>query len=157
MAYMGSNLPRYTMGHNIEIGFLRHFTLNAFVDYKGAFMQDRTSSGGDMRGTWDINASLEERLLSTISSRLGFHDLQTITELRLQSASLSVNVPPTLVRRLRAQSVQVSLQGSNLGLWSQYRGRDPGVNSSPVGERLSDSGKGIGLSRNYSLQFRVRY
>lgn len=162
LAYMGSNMPRYTMGNNIEVGFLGNFTFNAFVDYKGPFTQNRTFDSRNMRGYWDPNSSLEERMLPTVVSRLSggagnTKDLQTVKELRLQSASISMNVPMQIVRRLGAQSIHVSLQGSNLGLWSQYRGRDPGVNSSPVGEKLTDSGKAIGLTRNYSLQFRVRY
>jgi TonB-dependent SusC/RagA subfamily outer membrane receptor len=158
LTYMGSNLPRYTMGHNIEIGFLRHFTFNAFVDYKGAFTQDRAFAWSDLRGYWDINASPEEKLIPNLMARTSTtRDLQTVTELRLQSASLSVNVPPTLLRRIRAKSMQVSFQGSNLGLWTTYRGRDPGLNSTPIGERLTDSGNAIGFPRNYSLQFRVRY
>lgn len=159
-AYMGSNMPRYTMGHNIEVGFLSNFTFNAFIDYKGPFTQNRAIASNSLRGYWDPNSSREEQMIPIIMTRLGSggnKDLQTVRELRLQSASISMNVPMHIVRRLGAQSVHVSLQGSNLGLWSQYRGRDPGINSSPIGERLTDASNTIGLTRNYSLQFRVRY
>ncbi len=162
LAYMGSNMPRYTMAHNIEIGFLNNFTFNAFVDYKGTFMQSRSVNQTAFLGYWDINASAYERMLPMLLSRISTlsgsqQDMQAVKELRLQSASISMNIPAHIVRRLGAQSVHVSLQGSNLGLWSQYRGRDPGINSSPIGEMLTDYGNVIGLPRNYSVQFRVRY
>lgn len=159
MAYMGSNMPRYTMGHNIEVGFLTNFTFNAFVDYKGPFTQNRTIPWTALRGYWDVTASLEEQMLPSIISRMSgaSQDLQTVTELRLQSASISMNVPSHIVRRMGVQSLHIALQGSNLGLWSKYRGRDPGINSTPIGERLTDASNTIGLPRNYSLQFRVRY
>lgn len=159
MAYMGSNMPRHTMGHNIEVGFLNNFTFNAFVDYKGPFTQNRTISSRSLRGYWDATASVEEQMLPSIISRMSgsSQDLQTVTELRLQSASISMNVPSHIVRRLGVQSLHIALQGSNLGLWSKYRGRDPGVNSTPIGERLTDASNAIGLPRNYSIQFRVRY
>lgn len=155
LAYMGFNMPRYTMGHNIEIGFLGNFTFNAFVDYKGPFTQNRRVDWTKLRGYWDVNIPLADQVLpSTVSSS---SDMQTVKEIRLQSASIAMNVPTHIVQRLGAQSVHVSLQGSNLGLWSQYRGRDPGINSSPIGERLTDAGNAIGLPRSYSVQFRVRY
>lgn len=157
VAYMGSSSPSHTIGNNIEIGFLKHLTFNAFVDYKGPFTQNRNAEFTALRGYWDINASPVELALPRIVGFTGNKDFQTVKELRLQSASISVNVPNQIAQRLGAQSVHVSLQGSNLGLWSKYRGRDPGINSSPIGERLTDNGSTIGIPRSYSLQFRVRY
>ena len=47
--------------------------------------------------------------------------------------------------------------GNNLGLWTNYIGRDPSVNSallgSGIGEGLSDNGNMIPPVRLYNLRF----
>jgi hypothetical protein len=68
-----------------------------------------------------------------------------------------MSVPAAYAQKFKAKSMQISLQGSNLGLWTQYRGRDPGVNAVPVGERTVDDGNVIPQPRKYSLQVRVGY
>ncbi len=153
--YVGTNLPKYTAGYNIEIGLLGMMTINTMFDYKGRYMQNRAADYYNMLGNWDPQSSISEQARPVISqNRL---DMQNISEMRFQSASVALNVPVRYVRRFKAQSLQVSLQGSNLGLWTQYRGRDPGVNSSPLGERTTDNGTAIPMPRQYSLNFRFGY
>jgi hypothetical protein len=154
--YRGSPLPRYTAGSNIEIGLLGMITFNAAINYKGRYMQNRSTLGNALRGYWDPTASLAEQALPLVISR-NTTDMQSLSEVRLQSASVTMNVPQHLVRKFRARTLQVSLQGSNLGLWTQYRGRDPGVNSTPIGERITDNGSSIAEPRGYSLQIRLGY
>lgn len=160
MSYMGSSQPAFSMNHQVELGLSKHVTVNAFIDYKGKFVQNRATVWNSGRGYWDINASEEEKLLSSILTRItsgGNRDFQGIQELRLTSASVTVNLPNQIGRYLRAQGVQLSFQGKNLGLWTKYRGRDPGINSSPIGDRTTDDGQAIGIPREFALQFRLRY
>jgi len=50
----------------------------------------------------------------------------------------------------------VSLQGSNLNLWSNYVGRDPGVNSTLVdSELLTDDGMTLPRPRLFVLDFKL--
>jgi hypothetical protein len=132
------------------------FTINALIDYKGRYMQNRSATFADMIGYWDPNSSIGDQGLARIIST-GISDRQNVSELRFESASITMNAPSHLVRTFRARSLQLSLQGSNLGLWTQYRGRDPGINSSPIGEKTTDNGKGIARPRAYSLQVRLGY
>jgi len=49
--------------------------------------------------------------------------------LKLREISLTVDVPQHFVARTGAQSMSVVLSGRNLGLWTDYEGTDPEVNS----------------------------
>jgi hypothetical protein len=155
--YVGSPAPRYTAGYNLELTVLNLWTVNALIGYKGKYMQNRNQNIDGMRGYWDPRSSLADQALIWAVNSAGFHDLQSLSEVRLQSASVTMNVPPRLAQKFRARSMQLSLQGSNLGLWTQYRGRDPGVNASPVGERVNDDGGVIAPPRGFSLQLRLGY
>jgi hypothetical protein len=112
-----------------------------------------------LRGTWDPTASLTDQALAlAINAGTGFEqgsDRQTVSETRLQSVSVTYDVPLAFARVLKARMLQLSLQGNNLGLWTNYRGRDPGVNSSPVGERTTDMGQVIPEPRTFTLQVRM--
>ena len=113
-----------------------------------------------MRGYWDSKASLADQLLTASMSGDPFAtniDYQELSVLRFSSMAVSFEVPPQLLRKLGARSAQLQFSGSNLGLWSRYRGQDPGVNSTPIGERTTDNGISIGQPRSYMLQLRVGY
>lgn len=162
--YVGTNMPRITAGYNLEAVFKRDFSFSAFLDQKGSYVQTRNGfiNGAalwqSVRAYWDLNASIPDQLVSRVlPTSLNYNDYNSISELRLHSASFTWNVPPSLVSTLKGRSVQVSLQGNNLYVWSQYRGRDPGVNASPIGEKTTDNMLIIPEPRSFSLQFRVGY
>jgi hypothetical protein len=166
VVYAGSNQPRYSAGYRLEIGLLNQFSVNALFNYKGSYMQNRGVGLSAMRGYWDPSASLSEQAMARIIGEGS--DRQNLSELRFQSGSVTYNVPARVARRLKANSLQVSLQGNNLGLWTRYRGRDPGVNSTPIGEQTTDGsrlssmgfpGNGVGIPepRSYSLQCRLGF
>lgn len=80
--------------------------------------------------------------------------IQTVSTLRLNSLSVTYSVPRHYAQKIRIPSIQVSLQGSNLGLWTNYRGKDPDVNSISVGEATEDNGQ-LPMPRNWRLQIRL--
>jgi hypothetical protein len=53
---------------------------------------------------------------------------QTVSTLRFNSLSVRYLLPMVLASRLHASSAAISLQGSNLGLRSNYTGLDPNMN-----------------------------
>jgi hypothetical protein len=77
--------------------------------------------------------------------------------LRLNTASMTYRLPDEWTRMLKSSSATLAIQGSNLGLWTQYRGRDPGVNSTPVGEQLTDNGLTIPQPRKYAASLRLTF
>ena len=55
--------------------------------------------------------------------------VQTVNTLRFNDLSINYNVPRTLSAWFRVPRMAVALQGSNLGLHTNYRGLDPDVNA----------------------------
>jgi hypothetical protein len=80
--------------------------------------------------------------------------IQTVNSLRFTELSIGYNVPRSLSRRIRVPSMSVALQGSNLGLWTSYRGKDPDVNGKTVGDATEDNGQ-IPRPRGWRLQVRL--
>ncbi len=80
--------------------------------------------------------------------------IQKVNSLRFNSVSVGYNVPRSYLKRLSMSSLSLSLQGSNLGLWTNYRGKDPDVNGTLVGDATSDSGQ-LPMPRSWSLQIRI--
>jgi hypothetical protein len=75
---------------------------------------------------------------------------QTVSEWRFQNFSINYNVPPVVARWFRASHMLVAIQGSNLGLWTNYRGKDPNVNAFPNGNQVADLGQ-LTIPRTWSL------
>ncbi len=80
--------------------------------------------------------------------------IQKVNSLRFNSVSVGYNVPRANLKRFPISSLSVSLQGSNLGLWTNYRGKDPDVNGTLVGDVTSDSGQ-LPMPRSWNLQVRI--
>jgi hypothetical protein len=64
-------------------------------------------------------------------------------------------------RALHATAATLSLSGTNLGMWTKYRGADPNVNSSAVGDQLTDFQDNVGgtipQTRNWSMALRLGF
>jgi TonB-linked SusC/RagA family outer membrane protein len=79
---------------------------------------------------------------------------QTVNTLRWQDLSISYYVPPTISKKLRVPQLTIALQGSNLGLHTNYRGKDPDVNAFTSGNFTADTGQ-LPAPRLFSLQVRL--
>ena len=55
--------------------------------------------------------------------------IQTVNTFRFNDLSINYTLPTTLASWFRVPRMSVTLQGSNLGLHTNYRGKDPGVNA----------------------------
>lgn len=85
-------------------------------------------------------------------SRYGL--IQTVNTLRFNSMSISYNLPRNYTSKFGVPSVRIAIQGSNLGLWTNYRGKDPDVNSNTVGEATVDNGQ-LPQARKWGFEVRL--
>lgn len=159
LEYMGQQAPKYTMDFNTGIrAFDGRLGINASFSYVNGVTQ--YNEGGQTSGAFALlanapNTSLamqaavqaakgmneyDNNIISKNSSISGV--VQTVNTLRFQSLTMSYNVPRTVSSYLRVPVMSVSLQGRNLGLHSNYRGKDPNVNafSSGASDRITDAG-----------------
>ncbi len=152
--YMGWSMPELTSSYFGTVSLLQNsISISADVGYKGKHVQTLTYL--DNWGLNSLTSTLDEQAFSLAYLYTGV-PLET-SEIRLNSASISYTIPRQLLGRFHARMVRVSLMGSNLGLWTDYKGRDPLVNSSPVGNALSDNGYVIPIPRKYALQFKLDF
>jgi hypothetical protein len=71
--------------------------------------------------------------------------IQTVNLFRFSALSNNYVLPTTITRRMRVPSATLALQGSNLGLHTNYHGKDPSVNvfatSGTAGDQTVDAGQ----------------
>ena len=102
-----------------------------------------------LRADIDPNAPLSDQAFIVAQTSQGF--VQTLSTLRFNSVAIQWRLPAAVARRLGARRGSLAIQGSNLGLVTNYLGKDPLVNSAPS-ERLQDGGA---LARPREWRIRV--
>ena len=119
----------------------------ALLDYKGGHklfnLQERNRCQGANDNCWRVNDPAARFALTAQDSlRRNWRELavyrsasispewiQDASFTKLREVSLTIDVPGGWVRRTGAQSASLILSGRNLGLWTDYEGADPEVNS----------------------------
>jgi len=108
------------------------------------------------RAAVDRTAPLAEQAAFLQAFAYGHAYLNASSSVRLNEMSATYTVPTAIVRRLRAQSLALTLAGRNLALWSSYVGKDPNVDTSGLlSEATEDNGSGIPQPRSWTLRFNL--
>jgi TonB-linked SusC/RagA family outer membrane protein len=130
--YLGSPEPNYTAALNTTFSFLRGaLTVNAGFTYvngaveQGPWTDERVRMVS--RASNDPTTPLGEQAAALSSGTSDFLSTQVVNTLRFNSLSIAYNVSGRLAQRVGARALTVALQGTNLGLHSNYRGLDPDV------------------------------
>ncbi len=157
--YVGSTEPKYQINMNPTVSmFSGMLNVNAAFSYTSGQMQTRdiyVGTVGRYSSTWGLSPDVSvvvqghdgfDRQLAWVHSFQAGSDqfsgfMQVVNILRLQSSSLSLNLTKGVLKKVAAKRGSVSVQGSNLGLWTNYIGVDPNVNSSMGGSGLADGGQ----------------
>jgi len=167
LVYMGVAIPDYTAGLHTSIGlFRRSLTVSASVEYQDDFTQEGTFGklGVFSPAYADPNSPLaaQAAMVGLLDPQRGpltrsnYWNIQTVSTLRLSSMAFTWAVPRTLAARAGARALTVSLQGSNLGLRTSYRGLDPHVNGHSTGNKVADTGV-IPQPRHWQLRVQAQY
>jgi hypothetical protein len=154
--YLGTSDPKYDATFNTDLSlFGGRFTVSASVNYQHAFTQNNSNVLGALLASANApNATLIDQAVATVS-RFGdtkYYFVQTINALRFQSLSFGYTIPTHMTRLFRMQYGTVTLQGSNLGLRTGYRGMDPNVNAYARGNMTADFGQ-LPVPREWMLRF----
>lgn len=150
VAFLGWTHPKIKASYGLSWTINNSITFDSRFAYQGNYVQSMQAS--NVYGSASKDAPLAEQAIANVFELVG---KRSVSDLRWNSASISYFLPSPVVSRLRARSVNISLQASNLALWTNYIGRDPGVNSSLTsGEFLSDDGATLPAPRLYVFTFR---
>lgn len=152
-AYIGWSQPRYRTSYGVSFTLNNQIVFDTRFAYQSQYVQDYRL---ELRyGAEDQNAPLYEQAASVITNITG---KKPVSDLRWNSASVTYNLPASILRKIGGRSVSVSLQGSNLGLWTNYVGRDPGINTEIMrGESMMDDGLTSPRPRLYVLDFKIGF
>jgi hypothetical protein len=155
--YIGPEDPNFAATLNTDLS-LGQFSAHATLAYTDGLTQYNSASQGMSVGLYDPSAPLGAQAAAVTVARLhsGYGLVETVNTLRFQSLSINYNVPFAFVRRFGLQSMAIALQGSNLGLRTNYRGKDPNVNAFATGNSTADTGQ-LPQPRTWALRFALAY
>ena len=154
--YMGSSTPDLTAGMGLGVSLFRGMlSANADFSYSGGFTQLNSFTDRNQvfsQALNDPSAPLGEQAATAALSQSQYGAMETVTTLRFNALSLAYRPPERVAHLLRASAMSVAVQGSNLGLRTNYKGKDPDVNVFPTGNAVEDPGV---LPQPRSWQMRV--
>jgi TonB-linked SusC/RagA family outer membrane protein len=140
--FVGGTLPNYTANLNATLSLLRGaVSVTAGFSYEDGMSQNNEVGRqlAPFTAGWnDPNSSLAEQ--ARVLDRTGFSWVQTVSTFRFNTLALTYHAPTSLAQRVGARALSLSLQGTNLGLATNYRGIDPNVNAYSTGNGVTDTG-----------------
>lgn len=147
LVYMGSSTPEYqwTMHTNASL-FRGALTVNADFLYQLGFTQvnQPLAAGGDvvfLRASADPHTPLADQASAAVLGETTYGLMQRVYSLRFNSLSVGYHLPGRWTQRLlHTQDISVSIQGTNLALFTNYKGKDPNVNANATGNETVDEG-----------------
>ena len=153
VVFVGSPLPKYQLSLSTTLSVLNNrVTFNTAVDYQHGMTQVL----GGQTALWLNDPTLPASEFAAIAAQgqtvIGL--AQTVSVLRWQSLSVSYLVPGQIARHFRVANLSLALQGNNLGLHTNYRGKDPDVSGNSSGNFSLDDGQ-LPEPRLWSLGVRI--
>lgn len=159
LAYVGPPYPKYNAAISQTLQLWNgRFSVSGTFSYKDGAAQYNSWL---LEKRWFTPAMTDPR--SPIAAQaaavsMGLSDYaaaQVVSEFRFNSLSLSAMLPQRLTQALGMSMGTVSLQGSNLGLHSNYSGLDPNTNVMSTSETNGVADAGLApVPRAWQLNFR---
>jgi len=171
--YIGPSTPTREIGFSNTFTFLKYFRAYALFDYKGGhyiFNQKERSRCQAANDNCSRNNNPRARFPQTAADTILFKELavyrgasitpewiQKADFVKLREVSLTIDLPQGLVRKSGAASANFVLSGRNLGLWSDYEGTDPEVNSYGGRNFVRIDAYALPMVRRLSAGFNIQY
>ena len=170
LAFMGASTPDYSASLStglslfggvvhLDAGFLYEHGLTqisaADIGRTSASraLNDPTTPRSELAGILVLTPDLGPSLLG-LSTPYGV--IQSVSLLRFNSLSIAYNAPASFAKNFGASALAVALQGTDLGLFTNYHGKDPNVNAYPNGNNVLDTGQ-LPAPRTWQLRVSLRY
>jgi len=158
LTYFGAPYPTGMVNYNSDLalwsGALRlGFTVNQVIGQVNALCIDYNCNVYP-RAAVDRTSPLSQQAAYIQAMFNNSQYITTSSSVRLNEASMTYTLPAGLSRRLiHAESFAVTVTGRNLGLWTNYTGQDPNVNTAGLfGEVSADNGLGTPQPRSWVVR-----
>jgi hypothetical protein len=158
--YLGRTDPGTTAAFSTNLSLLHgRLQMNANFAYLGDYSQVNASANtSTLSAANELNATLGQQAGYVAAAGGGTPNLYGLTQVvsswRFQSFSLNYALPTSIARYFRSKRASVALQGGNLALWTNYRGKDPDVNAYPNGNQVVDAGQ-LPMPRTWSIMLNL--
>jgi hypothetical protein len=143
--YLGAPFPNYELSLSTTLSLFNgrvNIATSAF--YQNGLTQQNLAMADIKSFLTKPGLGLSEQaaLVAFDAQRTEYGVVQTVSTFRWNALSLTYQIPQEVTRRLiRASSGSISLQGSNLALQTNYRGKDPNVSAYSSGNGVVDRGQ----------------
>ena len=161
--YIGAQQPNYEFTVSTTVGVMNNrLRLSTSFDYQNGLTQILNSSivyspveimNPKLTPAEQAAFAASENL----NRRTDIGLVQTVNFLRWNTVSVTYLVPPRFAHLVHAPQMSLALQGSNLGLFTHYRGVDPNVNANASGNGTSDTGGLLPPPRIWNLRVTLGY
>ena len=158
LVYVGQNAPKYQLNINTGLSlFAGRVSVNATFAYINGLTQ--FNAGARDNGTFASIANVPDTPLATQAALIAVSQtnigvIQTVNTFRFNDLSINYTMPRSVSTLFRMPVMSMALQGSNLALRTNYRGKDPNVNAfSNNGQDLVQDNGQIPQPRTWWLKF----
>lgn len=143
--YMGQPNPKYQMQMSSDVTLLQRVSIHASFFYTNGETQTNQGAlssssflmvGNNPTTPLAYQAAViaaicgsQQYTFSSCAVRTNYGLIQTVNTFRFQDLSINYQLPKSVSSRFRVPHAVLALQGSNLGLHTNYRGKDPDVNA----------------------------
>jgi TonB-linked SusC/RagA family outer membrane protein len=162
LVFMGGSEPNYEANLFSTLSLFRGtVTVSGGLSYQAGLTQINQTIGTAGQaifspGTSDPKSSLGEQAAVVVMNETQYGLMQTVSTWRIMSLAVAYNLSPEFAARFGARALSVALEGTNLGLFTNYKGKDPNVNAFATGNSTLDTGV-LPLPRAWSLAVHATY
>jgi outer membrane receptor protein involved in Fe transport len=136
--YMGNPAPVHQFTFSPTVTFLKNFHVSALFDHKGGQKLLNLTSRfrcalGNCQENFDPSSTLADQAasLATIISSSDAGYIQDASFTKLRELSFTFTFPERIANAFHSRNIDLTVAGRNLHTWTNYRGFDPEVNSTP--------------------------
>lgn len=146
LVFMGGSEPNYEANFFSTLSLLRGaVTVSGSLSYQSGLTQINQTIGSAGQyifspGTSDPHSSFGEQAAIVVQGESQYGLMQTVSTWRFTSLSVAYNLSSSFSSHFGARALSVALQGTNLGLFTNYKGKDPNVNAFATGNSTQDTG-----------------
>ena len=136
--YLGNPLPKREIQFQPALTLYRNVRVQALFSYRGGYLtlnntdRFRCAFAQNCRAINDPSSPLDEQaaaIAALLTTDAGY--IQDATFTRLRELSVTFNAPKRWATMARSNALSLTLAGRNLATWTDYKGLDPEVTSTP--------------------------
>ena len=136
--YLGNPLPKHELTVQPAVTLFKNVRLQALVSHRGGYLtlnntdRFRCAFAQNCRAINDPTSALVDQaaaIAALLTTDAGY--IQDASFTRLREVSMTVTAPRRWASAAKAEGLSFTLAGRNLATWTDYKGLDPEVTSTP--------------------------